>query len=163
MNVLVTTASKHGSTDEIGARISSVIGSRGHHVELRKASEVRDVEPYDVVVLGSAVYGGHWQRAAKDFVEREGTLLAARPVWLFSSGPVGGPMKPEDDPAEVDALMRALRALEHHVFGGKIDNHELSSPERAIVRALHVTEGDYRDWGDVELWASSIADSISSG
>jgi menaquinone-dependent protoporphyrinogen oxidase len=42
------------------------------------------------VVLGSAVYVGPWLEAGARFVEEHADELAARPVWLFSSGPAGG-------------------------------------------------------------------------
>jgi len=163
MRVLVTTASKHGATREIGTRIGSVLGAGGHEVEVRCPSEVDTVDRYDVVVLGSAVYAGHWQKEARELAERERGPLAHRPVWLFSSGPVGDPPGPEEVPTDGEEIRAAIGALEHHVFTGKIDKAELSLPERAIVRALHVAEGDYRDWDDVDLWAATIAESISSG
>jgi menaquinone-dependent protoporphyrinogen oxidase len=46
---------------------------------------------YDAVILGSAVYVGHWLEAAQRFVEKHRADLVARPVWLFASGPVGVP------------------------------------------------------------------------
>jgi menaquinone-dependent protoporphyrinogen oxidase len=163
MRVLVTTASKHGATQEIGARIGSVIGARGHEVDVRCPGEVKELDRYDVIVMGSAVYAGHWQKEAKDLVRRGNGVLANRPVWLFSSGPVGDPALPAEGPADAEELRASIGALEHHIFTGKIDRADLSLPERAVVRALHVAEGDYRDWADVEAWAATIADSISSG
>ena len=163
MKVLVSTASKHGSTEEIGARISEVLLERGHQVDVRATTEVDEVSRYDVVVLGSAIYAGHWQKDAKELVEREGEVLASRPVWLFSSGPVGDPLKPEEGLADVDSVIATTHAYDHHLFSGKLDRRCLSLPERAIVKALRVPEGDYRDWQDVDTWATSIADSISSG
>ena len=163
MRVLVSTASKHGATGEIGARIGSVLGERGHEVDVRCPSEVQTVERYDVIVLGSAVYAGHWQKEARELARREGELLSHRPVWLFSSGPVGDPPQPEELPTDGEEIRAAVGALEHHLFTGRIDKAALSLPERAVVRALHVAEGDYRDWDDVELWAATIAESISSG
>jgi len=163
MKVLITAASKHGATQEIGARIGSVLDARGHQVEVRCPSEVRDVGRYDVVVVGSAVYAGHWQKEAKDLVEREATVLRHRPVWLFSSGPVGDPPKPHEMPADVEDVVAATGAYEHHVFAGRIEKESLSFPERAMVKALRVAEGDYRDWNEIDQWATTIADSISSG
>ncbi len=40
-------------------------------------------------VVGSAVYVGHWEKAAVQFVREHETVLADRPTWLFSSGPLG--------------------------------------------------------------------------
>src|SRR5215218_5128928 len=141
MKVLVTTASKHGATREIGVRIGSVLGDRGHQVETREPLDVDSVEPYDVVVLGSAVYAGHWQKEARELAEREDKVLAHRPVWLFSSGPVGDPPKPDEEPAEVGDIATATHARGHRLFAGRLDRHRLGFGEKAVVMALRVADG----------------------
>ena len=40
-------------------------------------------------MIGSAAYYGRWLKEATRFVRRERESLVGRPVWLFSSGPVG--------------------------------------------------------------------------
>ncbi len=57
--------------------------------EVRPVEDVRDVEPYDAVVLGGAAYMFHWLKPAVTFARRHRKELAVRPVWLFSSGPLG--------------------------------------------------------------------------
>ena len=52
-------------------------------------AKVSAVEEFDPVVLGSAVYLGQWMKPARELAERSASALAARPVWLFSSGLVG--------------------------------------------------------------------------
>jgi menaquinone-dependent protoporphyrinogen oxidase len=100
-------------------------------------------------VLGSAVYAGHWLKPARELVGRLGTVVADRPVWLFSSGPVGDPPKPEEDPVDVAEILTATRARDHRVFAGRLVRRQLSFPERAIVSALCVPEGDFRDWPEI--------------
>jgi menaquinone-dependent protoporphyrinogen oxidase len=163
MRVLVSAASKHGAAQEIGDRIGAVLGDRGHVVDVRGPCDVGAVDDYDVVVLGSAVYAGHWQRDARELTRRQHEALRHRPVWLFSSGPVGDPPGPDEATEDGDEIRAQLRALEHHVFPGRIDTQERSLPERAVVTALRVRAGDYRDWNDVDRWAASIAAAISSG
>jgi menaquinone-dependent protoporphyrinogen oxidase len=162
MRVLVSAASKHGSTQEIGDRIGAVLGERGHVVDVRGPCDVGAIDDYDVVVLGSAVYAGHWQGDARELALRQHEALRHRPVWLFSSGPVGDPPRPDEATEDGEELRAELRALEHHVFPGRIDT-QVSLPERAVVKALRVSAGDYRDWDDVDRWAASIAAAISSG
>ena len=55
--VLVAYASKHGST-RVAEVIATTIRSLGVDVDERAAEEVEDVEPYDTVVLGTAIYMG---------------------------------------------------------------------------------------------------------
>jgi menaquinone-dependent protoporphyrinogen oxidase len=58
MTVLVTYASKHGSTKEIAERIAATLRRSGIETDLQPVEAVRDVEPYAAVVLGSAIYYG---------------------------------------------------------------------------------------------------------
>jgi menaquinone-dependent protoporphyrinogen oxidase len=123
---------------------------------------VADVAGYDAFVLGSAVYAGRWLDEARHLVEENASALRAKPVWLFSSGPVGEPPKPEEDPVDAEPLVTATGAREHHVFAGKIDRSGLGLGEKAIVIALRAPEGDFRDWDAIRAWAAGIARALGS-
>jgi menaquinone-dependent protoporphyrinogen oxidase len=160
MKALVAVASKHGATreiaEEIGGTLRACLGVEAE-VEVLPVSDVSGVSGYDAVVLGSAVYMGHWLTPATDFVHHHRGELAAMPVWLFSSGPVGSPLKPDQDPLELGTLRLLIRAQDHRLFAGRIDRHRLGLAERALVTALHVPDGDYRDWPEIRSWARRIA------
>ena len=96
----------------------------------------------------------------RELVERFAEELAVRPVWLFSSGPIGDPPKPDEDPVDVAEVMERTRARGHAVFAGKIDRSRLGFGERAIVSALKVPEGDFRDWDEVRTWANGIVEEL---
>jgi menaquinone-dependent protoporphyrinogen oxidase len=117
---------------------------------------VGDLDGVDAVVLGSAVYLGHWLKAARDLVDRLGPQLAGRPVWLFSSGPVGNPPRPVEDAVDVAGAVATTGAVEHRVFAGVVDKTQLSFGERAMVRAVRSGVGDFRDWEQVTQWAQAI-------
>ena len=160
MKILVTAASRHDATAEIGTAIAAVLRGHGHQVEEMAPENVEDVGQYDAVVMGSAVYVGRWLEPSRSLVDRHATQLAERPVWLFSSGPLGDPPKPADDP-DVSALVEATRAVEHRVFTGKLDKSSLGPLERTVARAVRAPEGDYRDWDAIKDWAEKIAASLS--
>ena len=70
MRVLVTAASKHGSTAQIAEVIADVVRSSGHDVVVEESSSVHELGAFDACAVGSAVYDGHWMGAAREFVKR---------------------------------------------------------------------------------------------
>lgn len=160
MRVLVTAASKHGATYEIAERIAQRLRDGLVEVDCRPPSDVTGVDGYDAVVLGSAVYAGHWLPAARDIVTAFADDCAGRPVYLFSSGPIGDPPKPAEDPPDVAAIAQATRAREHRVFAGRLERRRLGFGEKAIVTALRVPDGDFRDWDAIDAWSASIVDQL---
>jgi menaquinone-dependent protoporphyrinogen oxidase len=162
MKVLVTAASKHGATAEIGEAIGRTIQERGLEVTVTPTDQADGVEGFEAVVLGSGVYAGQWLKPARAFVERNAAFLGSLPVWLFSSGPIGDPPQPEEDTVEVADIVDATQPRDHRVFAGKLTKSELGFAERAIVAAVRSPEGDFRDWDEIAAWANSIADELLS-
>lgn len=170
MTVLVAYASRYGATAEIAARIADTLSETGHDAVARPVGEAGDVSSAEAVVLGSAVYMGHWRKEASTFASAHRDELAARPVWLFSSGPLPGAVVPEKvaegqgadaTPKEVPDAMTALGAREHRIFDGKLDPAKLGARDR-MIRALPAGRGllpevDGRDWDAIEEWARDIA------
>jgi menaquinone-dependent protoporphyrinogen oxidase len=163
MRVLVSAASKYGATTEIAETIARTLGEHGLDAAVIPPEEVGSVEDFEAVILGSGVYAGHWLKPAKELIERSGAALSSRPVWLFSSGPIGDPPKPTEDPVDVADLMEATKARGHRVFAGKLEKKRLSFGEKAIVVAFRAAEGDFRDWDEIGGWSSEIAVSLGSG
>jgi menaquinone-dependent protoporphyrinogen oxidase len=157
MKVLVTAASKHGATTGIARAIGDGLAAHGLDVTVAAVEEVTVVDGYDAVVVGSAVYAGHWLKPALQFVERHADALVARPVWLFSSGPVGDPPKPDEEPVDAAWVVKETAAREHRIFAGMLDRSRLSLPEKAVVMALRAPVGDFRNWDDIRAWANGVA------
>lgn len=156
--VLVAVDSKHGSTREIAARIATALAGAGLDVDLRAADAVDAIAPYDAIVLGSAVYMGHWLEGARTLARERAGELSQKPVWLFSSGPIGAPPRPSDEEAvDVGDILVATGARQHRLFSGRLDRHLLGFAERALTRAIRATEGDFRDWTAIDEWAGEIA------
>lgn len=158
--ILVSAGSKHGSTREIGEKIGGVLRELGHDVDIVDPDQVGDLDGYEAVVLGSAVYAGRWTAAAIELAHRIADS-GVPATWLFSSGPVGDPPKPEEDPVDVAAIYESTSAREHTVFAGKIDKSRLSFGERAILVAVRAPEGDFRDWEEITAWATRIAEQLT--
>lgn len=162
MKVLVTAATKHGATAEIAAAIGEVLQGAGVDAAVVSPEEVATVDGYDAVVLGSAVYAGHWLAAATDLVDRAGGALAGKPVWLFSSGPVGDPPKPERTRSTSPRSLRRPRL-------GSIGSSPESWREAGRLRRTGHRGGaagpgrGFPGRGRDQGWAAEIADRLRSG
>jgi len=118
-----------------------------------------DPAGYDAFVIGSAVYASRWMKPAAQFVQRNRALLAARPAWLFSVGPVGRRIPPPAKlPPALAGLSESIGARDHHVFRGALDAGTLRGAEHLI--RLFLPQGDFRDWLDIQDWAKSIAGEV---
>lgn len=157
MKVLVSAASKHGGTAGIAEAIARRLAESGHDVVVVEPNEAEHVDRFDAFVLGSGVYAGHWLAQGKDLVHEVGRHAHGRPVWLFSSGPLGSPAVPDHDAVDVRHLVDSVAARDHHLFSGRLDMSVLGFAERAIVKAVRAPEGDFRDWSAIDRWAADIA------
>ena len=161
-NVLVTYASRSGSTAEIANKIAEVLRTNGENVSVQPVANVTDLGAYDAVVLGSAVYVGHWMKEAVEFLESHENALSTRPVWIFSSGPTGqgDPVKRMHGwrfPQAQQVLADRIKPRDIVLFHGKIDMHDLNFGEKIMIRALGAPTGDFRDWNAITAWGESIA------
>lgn len=157
MKVLVTAATRHGSTFQIADAIREELEATGLTAHALEPAMVTDVAQYDAVVLGSAVYAGRWLGPARKLVDRFEADLLRRPVWLFSSGPLGEPAKPTEPPVDGLEMTRRLNARDHQVFEGRLDRQGLGIGERLLTRAVKAPDGDYRSWPAIATWARGIS------
>ena len=158
--VLVTYASKHGSTQEVAERTAFSLDQLGVSVDVRPMNQVDAIDGYDGVVIGSAIYIGRWMKPANEFVERVLPALAGRRVWLFSSGPLGD--QAETDPPGIAKLATSLKFVDHRLFPGALRKERLSLVERALVKGVKAPYGDFRDWTEIDAWAAAIARGLES-
>ncbi|MCH0540804.1 flavodoxin [Streptomyces sp. MUM 203J] len=158
--VLVTYGSRHGATEGIAEEIAEALNEDGYHTAVVPADDVVDVNAYDAVVLGGALYAGHWHHDAVRCARRNAQALGRRPVWLFSSGPLDDSADEGDIPPVrgVAREMERLHAREHVTFGGSLSPDTGGFLGRAMAR--HGQAGDHRDMQRVRAWAHHIAEEL---
>lgn len=165
MTVLVAYASKRGSTAEIAETIAATLRREGLGVCLERAEDVQSLDPYDAVILGSAVYMKRWRGDARHFLKKHRKALKQTPFWVFSSGPVGDPAKdnPEwNEPPKIAEKVEELGGREHVVFGGCLPAEPQGFMEKAMVEGTPRELRDRRDWRQVRDWTHQIAKQLSA-
>ena len=176
MRVLVAYASRHGSTAGIAERIAAGLAAAGLDAEARSVSQYFDAAPYDAFVIGGATYMAHVLKDVTAFIKTHEVLLSERPVWLFSSGPLGTDrvdaqghdVLESTRPREFAKLSELVHARGERVFFGAWDPE---APPVGVAEKLMklvpaakdaLPAGDFRDWDAVDAWAAEIAAALKS-
>ena len=163
--VLVTYASRMGGTKGIAEKIAEELQGHSLQVDVIRVDRVKDLSPYQALVLGSGVYIGQWRREAAAFLKKNETALAQLPTWLFSSGPTGegeldSLLQGWHFPAGLQAVADRIKPRDMIIFRGVVYEKDLNFIERWMMKNVGAAYGDYRDWERVTDWAGKIANEL---
>lgn len=162
--ILVTYASRTGTTAGVADAIGKTLAAAGVPVEVRPMQEVTDLSPYSAVVAGSAIQNRQWLPEAQQFVQAHQTELRQKPFAAFLVCMTMA-MKNEQYRAGVKAWLEPVRALVRPVdegfFAGALDISKIPSFSDRLKFRISVlfgvwSEGDHRDWAAIRDWAAKL-------
>lgn len=163
--ILVTYASRGGSTGGVAEAIGASLAENGVQVDVRRMSEVNDLTPYSAVVVGSAIRGGKWLPEAMEFIRAHRDTLRRKPFAAFLVCITLAMPQAADYQQFVSGFMKDVRILVRPVsegtFAGALDYSKVPLiPEglqlRILSAASHTSPGDYRDWKAIRAWAVQL-------
>lgn len=172
MTILVTYASRSGSTVGIAEAVGKTLRQQGITVDVRPMSEVEDVAAYQAIVLGSAVRQEKWLPEAMQFIQRHQVELEQKPVATFlvcMALATKNSKRYENGLQQAKEWMRPVRELVHPLsegyFAGALNLGKIKEPHFRIALSLLVMlglfqKGDHRDWDAIEQWANSLVPHI---
>jgi menaquinone-dependent protoporphyrinogen oxidase len=158
--VLVTYATRYGSTAEVARAVAQEINAYGIEVICRPMQTFQDLEPYCAVVLGAALYMGRLHKDARRFLTEHRSDLSRLPVALFVSGPVHAAEK--DWVGAREQMDKELTKfpwfspVSRKLVGGRFDPALLKFPMRLIPSFRKMPVSDVRDWTDIRAWARHL-------
>jgi menaquinone-dependent protoporphyrinogen oxidase len=158
--VLVTFATRAGSTIEVADSIAHSIAKQGYCVTLMHIDEVGSLTDYSAVVIGSAIRMGSVTPEVKRFVEERRDELERVPTAYF----ITCLTLKDDTPENREAVKKYLEPLRKMVtpfaegyFAGKMDYSKLKPLDRFMAkRMVKAPEGDFRDWGKIYYWSKNL-------
>ena len=157
--VLVTYASKYGSTGSVAQAIAGQLRRRGVAADVRPVHEVTDLSAYDAFVVGSAIRMGRWLSPAVEFVETHADTLRQAPTSFFTVHMLNTDDSEDSRQARaayVEPVHAILMPQSEAFFAGKIDIENLSFLDRFIARMVKAEDADHRDWHAIRVWADQI-------
>lgn len=157
--VLVTYATRAGSTAEIAAVIGETLAERGFRVDVKSINSQPALDGYSAVILGSAIRMGNWLPEMLKFIQTNQNALNALPTALFTVHMLNA-ADDETSRAARAAYTAPVRALLPNApeafFTGLMDFSRLSFLDRFIASMVKAVESDQRDWDKIRAWANEL-------
>ena len=163
--ILVTYASRSGSTAGVAEAIGKTLEECGESVDVFPMAQVTDLTPYRAVVAGSAIQGQKWLPEAMRFVKKHRAALAQRPFAPFMvciTLSMKGSEQYRDGIITWMAPVRALvRPVSEGYFAGVLDFRKMPLTFNTLLMRVPVLmkiwqEGDHRDWNAIQAWATDL-------
>ena len=140
-------------------------------MEVKPARDVRSVDGYGAVVLGTLFYIGSMLKDAREFLEQHRAALEQMPLAIFALGPTTADEESEAARAQLDgalAKMPWLKPAAAEMFVGKYDPAKLRFSDKLVAALpaspLHgLGAHDDRDWAAISAWADSLPAALHLG
>ena len=163
--ILVTYASRTGSTAEIANAIGKTLSESGAQVDVIPMGDVKDLSEYRSVVAGSAIRGSKWLPEAVQFIQTHRSTLAQKRFAMFTVCITMAMKNAENYRSGVMGWIAPVRALVKPVseglFAGRLDFSKLPFSRDTLLFRIAVAlgifpRGDHRDWNAVRTWAEGL-------
>jgi menaquinone-dependent protoporphyrinogen oxidase len=180
LNTLIVYGTRYGATTGTSEEISKILQAEGFTVKVAnlKEEKIKEITPYDLIIVGTGVQMGKWTGEIEDFLKRFQNELPKKKVALFISS-----MKTVSErEGKLDDLEKNrkyiiddklpkynLSPIAIGFFGGIIDFNKMNFIARKMfggIRQQLEKDGfkesppgvyDLRDMEEIRSWAKELA------
>lgn len=163
--ILVTYASRAGSTVGVAEAIGKSLVEGGAEVDIIPMQDVKDLSSYRAVVAGSAIRKSKWLPEAVQFIRTHQETLAHKPFAMFTVCITLAMSNTEQYRKAVAGWVAPIRSLvrptSEALFAGMLDFSKLPFNWDTLMLRLTVAlgifpRGDHRDWDAIRTWAENL-------
>ena len=163
--ILVTYASRTGSTAGVAEAIGKTLIDSGTQVDVIPMKDVKDLAPYRAVVAGSAIRKSKWLPEAMQFIQTHRAVLAQKPFAEFTVCITLAMSNSDQYRSVVAGWVEPVRArvkpLSEGLFAGLLDFSKLPlNLDTLLLRAAVAfgifPRGDHRDWNAIRAWSEEL-------
>ena len=180
MSVLVAYGTKWGSTEGVAKELASIVAEKGHEVQLLDLRDEidLDLEPFDLVVLGSGIAYGSWSKGAQRFLDNNSKALSRKRLALFAccGDLLFDPIKADEHEKKYLLDIASKHGLQPYgvgLFGGVLDFNRYSFLVKGILSMRNAGRKDmeekgidtslpydFRDWEQIRRWGRELTEGL---
>ena len=181
--VLIIYGTRYGATAGTSEEIANVFQQAGLEVQVvnAKKEKIKDVAPYDLIVVGNGMQMGKWTGEPENFLNQFQKEISKKKVALFVSSAAQSLIEYEKKTAEIENNRRYLQEkvakynlqpISQVIFGGVWDFNKMNFLLRKTLASFkprieaagykEIQPGFYdtRDWNVIRNWAKDLAAKI---
>ncbi len=179
MRTLIVYGTRYGATTTTSEEIAKVLREQGFDVKVvnAKKEKIKDISPFDIIIVGSGMQMGRWTGEAEDFLKRFQKELAHKKVAIFVSsmktvsereGKTEELTKSRKIDLDDKIVKYGLHPIAVGFFGGVLDFNKMNIITRrtfGFIRPQLEKDGfkeapsgvyDLRDWEEIGGWAKEL-------
>jgi menaquinone-dependent protoporphyrinogen oxidase len=179
--VLIVYGTRYGASESTSAEIAKVLQAEGLEVKVvnAKKERVKDISPYDLIVVGSGLQMGKWTGEPEAFLKQFQGELANKKVALFVSSAAQALSEFEKKTEDIEKTRKQnldekaakynLKPISMVTLGGVWDFNKMNflfkrtlvsfKPKIEAAGFKEIKPGlyDTRDWNVIRAWAKDLA------
>ena len=178
---LIVYGTRYGATESTSEEIAKVLQGEGLEVKVvnAKKEKVKDISPYDLIVVGSGMQMGKWTGEPENFLNQFQKELANMKVAIFVSSAAQALIEYEEKTEEIEnnrkqyleekAAKYNIQPISMVTLGGVWDFNKMNFLLRKTLASFkprieaagfkEIKPGlyDTRDWNVIRTWAKELA------
>ncbi len=183
MNTLIAFGTRYGATAGTAQEIAKILTQNGHTVKVAnlKEEKIKEIAPYELIVVGTGVQMGRWTGEVEDFLKKHEQELAQKKMALFVStmktvsereGKIADLENARKFDIENKLPKYNFQPVSVGFFGGVLNYNKMNfffKKTLGSVREQLVKDGfqevepgvyELRNWDEIRGWAKELATKV---